>query len=147
MTNFHWRASFGVKIFHKLPICSPYIQEHEGQMRGHFCIDHIEIKQSKWSSLVCLHLHKMCRTRPKSPKCLHTSWYHWLTFVNGKLSLSCFLWCENFAQTSDLFTVHSRKWRTDEGTLLHQHISNTKHSRGKNYSSQRIDVILWYFAQ
>jgi hypothetical protein len=37
----------------------------------------LEIKQSKRLSLVCLRLHKMCRTRPKSPKCLHTSWYHW----------------------------------------------------------------------
>jgi hypothetical protein len=32
-------ASCGVKIFHKLPICSLYIQENEGQMRGHFSID------------------------------------------------------------------------------------------------------------
>ena len=89
------------------------------------------LKQSKWSTLVCLCLHKMCRTRPESPKCLYTSWYHWLTRINSKLWLSCFLWRENFSQSSDMFTVQSRKWRTDEGTLLYKYESNTKHWRGK----------------
>ena len=47
----------------------------------------LEIKQSKRSSLACLRLHKMCRTQPKSPKCLHMSWYHlvhlrqWQSFI------------------------------------------------------------------
>ena len=54
MADFHRRAYVGVKNVHKLPIYSSYIQENEGQMRGHSRIDKHPTQSIGWvKNMVC----------------------------------------------------------------------------------------------
>jgi hypothetical protein len=61
---------------------------------------------------------KICMKWPKSSKCLHKSRYHWLICINGKLSSSCFLWCEKFTFWLVHFEIKKMKDRWGDNILI-----------------------------